>query len=154
MPTLARLVADELALLREFTSLLVAEQQALIPGDLDRLLPLAEEKSRLATALGQLADARNQALAEAGQAADKAGMEAWLSSQKRAAPIRGDWAALLALAAEARLQNEINGKLIATRMQHNQRAFAVLHAAADQAMLYGPDGQTHPIAGGRHFGAA
>lgn len=154
MPTLSRLVADELSLLREFVALLVAEQRALIPGDLDRLLPLAEEKSRLATALGKLADARNQALAGAGLATGKAGMEAWLSSQERAAPSRGDWTALLALAAEAKLQNEINGKLISTRMQHNQRALAVLHAAADQAMLYGPDGQPHPIGGGRHFGAA
>lgn len=154
MPTLAQLVADELSLLREFVSLLVDEQQALIPGDLDRLLPLAEKKSRLAAALGQLAAARNQALADEGLPADKAGMEAWLSSQKRAAPARGDWAAVLALAAEARLQNDINGKLIGTRIQHNQRALAVLHAAADQAMLYGPDGQPHTIGGGRHLGAA
>jgi len=151
--SLPGLIKDELALLRRFVSLLQSEEQALIPGDLDRLLPLAEEKSRLAMALGQLADARNRTLAEAGLATDKAGIESWLSSQERASPSRGDWAALLALAAETRLQNELNGKLIATRMQHNQRALAVLHAAASQAMLYGPDGQQRPLAGGRDFGA-
>lgn len=154
MSDLSRLLADELALLREFVALLGREQQALIPGDIDRLLPLAEEKTRLATVLGRMAGARNQALAGAGLAADKAGMEAWLTSQGQATPSRADWAALLALAAEAKLQNEINGKLIATRLQHNRHALAVLHAAADQAMLYGPDGQPHATGSGRHLGAA
>jgi len=151
---LSRLLAEELALLREFVALLGREQQALIPGDIDHLLPLAGEKTRMAAALGRFTDARNKALAEKGLAADKAGIEAWLSSQDQTAPSRADWAALLALAAEAKLQNEINGKLIATRMQHNRHALAVLHAAADQAMLYGPDGQSQAIGSGRHLGAA
>ncbi len=154
MSDLSRLLADELALLREFVALLGSEQQALIPGDIDRLLPLAEEKTRRAAALGRIADARTKALAAAGLAASKAGMEAWLASQEPAAPSRADWAALLALAAEAKLQNEINGKLITNRMQHNRHALAVLHAAADQATLYGPDGQPHVTGSGRHLGAA
>ena len=154
MTDLSRLIIEELALLREFVALLGREQQALIPGDIERLLPLAEEKSRQAAALGRLADARNQLLQKAGLAPDKSGMETWLASQEPTAPSRADWATLLTLAAEAKLQNEINGKLIDNRMRHNRHALAVLHAAADQAMLYGPDGQAHATGSGRSLGAA
>ena len=150
---LPELIKDELALLRRFVTLLQEEQQALIEGDLERLLPLAEEKSRQANALGQLAVGRNQVLSAQGLTADKRGMDAWLGSQAKTSPARNDWAALLALAAETRRLNELNGKLISTRMQHNQRALAVLAAATNQAMLYGPDGQQRPPTGSRDFGA-
>ena len=153
-PPLPELIKDELALLRRFVTLLQEEQQALIEGDLERLLPLAEEKSRQANALGQLAVGRNQILSSQGLPADKRGMDAWLESQAKASAARNDWAALLALAAETRRQNELNGKLIGTRMQHNQRALAVLAAATNQAMLYGPDGQQRAPTGSRDFGAA
>lgn len=151
---LPALIQDELALLRRFVTLLQEEQQALVEGDPERLLLLAEEKSRQASALGQLAIARNQELSALGLAKDKPGMDAWLARQEARAPVRNDWAALLTLAAETRRQNELNGKLISTRMQHNQRALEVLAAATNQAMLYGPDGQQRPPTGGRDFGAA
>ncbi|OIQ97322.1 FlgN protein [mine drainage metagenome] len=154
MPSpLPALIKDELALLRQFVTLLQDEQRALVEGELERLLPLAEEKSRLATELGRLAVARNQALAALGLAADKSGMDAWLVGQAPTVPSRGHWAELLSLATETRRQNELNGKLINTRMQHNQRALAVLAAATSQAMLYGPDGQQRPLTSGRDFGA-
>ncbi|MDP2808775.1 MAG: flagellar export chaperone FlgN [Rhodocyclaceae bacterium] len=62
-------------------------------------------------------------------------------------------AAFRELAAEARSLNETNGKLIALRMQHNQQALAVLMAAADQAITYGPDGQQRGGGGGRSLGS-
>ena len=142
-------------MLREFAVLLQAEQEALVRGELDRLMPLAEEKSRQATLLAQAADRRNQALTDLGLAKDRPGMEAWLNGDgdKSAAPTRGDWEALLAMAATSRSQNELNGKLIQTRLQQNQRALAALNAANNQTQLYGPDGQVKSSSGRRNFGA-
>ena len=150
---LPQLLAAELALLREFAVLLAAEQQALVRGELDRLMPLAEEKSRQAGLLAQAAEQRNQALATLGLAKDRVGMEAWLATLGSSAPSRGNWQALLALAAEGRTQNELNGKLIQTRLQQNQRALAALSAANDQTQLYGPDGQVRPSSSSRTRGS-
>ena len=121
---LPQLLTAELALLREFAILLTAEQEALVRGDIDRLMPLAEEKSRQATVLAQAAEERNQTLTALGLERDKLGMEAWLAREPRATSARDAWQALLNLAVEARTRNELNGKLIQSRLQQNQRALA------------------------------
>lgn len=123
-------------------------------GDIDRLTPLVEEKSRVAVRLSQFAEQRNQLLIAAALPATRSGMETWLSRLGPADPTRKAWQNLIVLTAEAQALNESNGKLIAMRMQHNQQALNVLLAAANQASLYGPDGQTKPSGGGRLFGAA
>lgn len=66
----------------------------------------------------------------------------------------GEAAGLRELAAEAQALNETNGKLIALRIQHNQRALNTLLAAADSAATYGPDGQQTAGLGGRILGSA
>ena len=149
---LPRLVIEELGLLRQFVSALTSEQALLVAGDIDRLPPILAEKSRLAASLGEFANRRNQALASAGLETDKAGMEVWLAGQDQ--PTRSAWNDILGLARDARRENEINGNLIKTRMQHNQQALSVLQAASKQALLYGPDGQQRPAEGGRDFGVA
>ncbi len=146
-------LAAELALLREFALLLETEQQALVRGELDRLLPLAEEKSRQASLLAQAAEQRNQSLAALGLEQDRAGMETWLAANPKAVSVSKNWQDLLSLAAAARSQNELSGKLIQTRLQQNQRALTALSAANSQTQLYGPDGQVKSASGGRNFGA-
>lgn len=157
---LAQSVSDELAALRGFIKLLQQEQQALTEGDIDRLMPLVAEKARLASTLGQLADQRNELLMAAGLPNDRAGMESWLDRQRQTTQVqiaqhtRNEWESLMGLAVEARALNETNGKLIGTRLQHNQQTLNALLAAGDRAALYGPDGQTRTSGGGRLFGAA
>ena len=150
---LPQLLAAELALLREFAVLLASEQEALVRGELDRLMPLAEEKSRQASLLAQAAEQRNQILAAQGLAKDRPGVEAWLAANRSAAKAAGDWQALLSLATEARTRNELNGKLIQTRLQQNQRALAALSAANSQTQLYGPDGQVRASSSSRTRGS-
>ncbi len=151
--TLPQLLTAELALLREFALLLKAEQEALVRGELDRLMPLAEEKSRQASLLAEAAERRNQSLAALGLDRDRLGMDAWLASGAKAAGAGEDWQNLLLLAATARTQNELNGKLIQTRLQQNQRALTALNVANSQTQLYGPDGQVKSGASGRNFGS-
>lgn len=150
---LQNLIAEEVARLRDFLVLLEKEQQALAAGDVDRLLPLADDKNRLFGRLAQLGEARGQALAAAGFTADRQGMEGWLARQPNANGAGRTWQELLSLAEKARALNEINGKLIASRLADNQQALSALMAAANQAALYGPDGQARPIGSGRSLGS-
>jgi len=150
---LNKLLSEEAALLRDFLVLLEGEQKALAEGDVDRLLPLAEDKNRCFARLAALGEARVKALAAAGLPASREGMDSWLERQPDAARLRREWQSFLGLADRARALNQTNGQLITTRLAHNQQALAALMAAANQAALYGPDGQARPVGGGRSLGS-
>lgn len=150
---LQNLIAEEVAQLRNFLVLLEQEQQTLVAGDVERLLPLAEDKNKLFGRLAQLGAARGKALTAGGFAADRQGMEGWLARQPDAGGAGRAWQELLSLAGKARALNQINGKLIATRLADNQQALSTLMAAANQAALYGPDGQARPLGSGRSLGS-
>lgn len=126
----------------------------MVSGNIDQLTPLVEKKTLIATRLSQFAEQRNQLLVAAALPATRQGMETWLSRLAPSDHTRKTWQNLIALTAEAQALNESNGKLIAMRLQHSQQALNVLLAAANQASLYGPDGQTKPNGGGRLFGSA
>lgn len=151
-PSVQHLLGEEVARLRDFLVLLEQEQQALMAGDIEQLLPLAAEKTTRFTELGRLGELRAQALAAAGYANDRPGMTRWLAQQSDAAP-RRDWQALLTLAEKASHLNRTNGQLISSRLASNQQALATLMAAADQASLYGPDGQSRAPGSGRSLGS-
>jgi len=142
---------------RAFVALLKLEQEMLVAGQVDALLGLVEQKSALATRLGDCSARRESALAQLALPPGRAGMEAWLQTEAPAAASRKQWNELLPLAAEAKTLNELNGKLIGTRLQHNQQALTALLGAAEQAMTYGPDGHTQVSGGsggGRSRGSA
>ena len=151
---LLHLLSDELAALREFIALLKEEQTTLAEGKADALPSLIDRKSALATRLGDCSARRDAALAVLALPAGRSGMETWLESQPSTSPARRDWLQLLPLAAEARSLNELNGKLIGTRLQHNQQALTALMGATERAMTYGPDGHTQISGGGRSRGSA
>jgi flagella synthesis protein FlgN len=81
-------------------------------------------------------------------------MDAWLARNDPDGKLRASWQSLLALAAQARNLNILNGKLIGLHMQHNQQAFTALMNASNRAMTYGPDGQQQVGLGGRILGTA
>lgn len=149
---LPQLLGEEVARLRDFLVLLEREQQALMTGDIEQLLPLANEKTTHFTELGRLGELRAQALAAAGCTHDRPGMTRWLAQQSDTTA-EHNWQALLALAEKASHLNRTNGQLISSRLASNQQALATLMAAADQAALYGPDGQSHAPGSGRSLGS-
>jgi len=144
---------EEIARLEEFVALLQEEQALLAAGDGDRLLSLVETKTALANRLAALGEMREAALARQGCGAGREGMEAWLARQGNPAR-QAAWQKFLALAAQARELNEVNGKLIGLQMHHNQQALAALMSATDRAMVYGPDGQQSAGLSGRILGKA
>lgn len=147
------LLAEEASVLGQFVETLQREQAALVGGELDRLLSLAEEKSEFAGRLANLSELRLRAIQTAGGPADPQNLSRWLEAQ--ADPhVAATWRSLLDLARQARELNTTSGKLIAERMRHNQQALAVLLQAGERAALYGPDGQPRLAGGGRPLGSA
>lgn len=151
---IAELVSAELVVLRQFVEVLQREQAALTNGHTDSLMALAEEKVRHTEKLAALNKDRDTKLRTAGFGSGRDGMKAWREAGNIPAKVLNDLASAIELAKEARRLNELNGKLVADRMQHNQQALNVLLSAAKQSALYGPDGQTHVGSTGRTLGSA
>ncbi len=126
-------------MLDQFVALLQREQQALVDADAPALPAIAQEKSKLGEQLNRLANERLAAVAAAGFATDAAGIRLWLAGQPAATAVL--WDQLLERARTAQRLNQTNGQLIETRLQHNQQALNALLQAANQAGVYGPDGQ-------------
>lgn len=150
----------ELEAFRQFHQILTTEQAALVNGDVESLMALAQRKNEQVLNLTQFADIRNHYLTGAVGSSNQIGMEAWLDiydpADKRGASKL--WRELIDLARAARELNQMNGQLIHTRLSHNQQALAVLLGAnATSSNLYGADGQsysTSPVATGRPLGKA
>lgn len=126
----------------------------LVEGNVEGLLPLIDQKSAFTARLGDLADARERIINQAGAGSGRSGMETYLSRRPADKALRSRWEALLAVASEAQALNQTNGKLIRLHLQHNQQAMNALMAAANQATTYGPDGHQRPAGSGRFLGSA
>lgn len=139
----AAALQEELSAYVELCELLRAEQTSLERGEVDQLQQLTDLKARQVDRLAALGASRVAHLEACGLPANPKGMETWLRAhagpQQRA--LTGTWKRLLEAAAEARTLNELNGGLVATRLNHSQAALATLHAAVRQDMIYGPDGR-------------
>lgn len=135
------LIAEREAFSR-FLSTLQSESSALLRGNVDELLGLAEAKSLLVAQLTLLADQRRAFLGESGFAGDRVGMAEWLIVHGGAdhARLSVAWNGLLADAEQARDLNRANGVLIESRLRFNQAALTALRDASRQATFYGPDG--------------
>ena len=150
----------ELLAFKQFHSLLLTEQDALVTGDTDRLLALAQQKNQKVIELTQLADSRNTYLSQHAGSAQENRMEAWLTSlaPTEQAGVAKIWGELIELARNAKIQNQLNGQLIQTRLANNQQALKVLLSAnVTSSNLYGKDGQayaTPPTGSGRPLGKA
>lgn len=144
-------IEAELDSLRRFRELLQREQELLIAGDTDALMGLVTRKSELHQQLQGQHDALAHLLGEHGIVPSPEAVRQLCEGLPGAL---ASWDALLALGNEVRALNELNGSLIAERMQNNQAALSVLLAAADQPTLYDAGGTARPTGRGRHLGSA
>lgn len=154
MESLSELLVRELSDLRRFCALLVEERRILNGAEADRLGDIANEKSSLAAQLNRVEARRDALLAKAGFARGRAGTEAWLASLPGAETERHHWAEVLQLAAQARDENETNGRLIGILLRQNQDALSVLLSGGADS-IYGTDGQQRSLSDGkRSLGSA
>ena len=151
MADLQSLLGEEAAAVAQFVDLLGAEQRALQDGDLEILPGLTEKKTALVAHLTRLGQSRNLHLQAARLPTDQAGLDAWVAGQPERRALVDQ---ILALAAEARELNRLNGLLIANRLQQTQSALDILTRSQTGGGLYGPDGQTSNRSGYRFFDSA
>lgn len=153
MESLSELLVRELSELRRFCALLGDERKALNGGQADRLPDISTEKSSLAGQLSELETRRDALLTREGYSKGRSGIEAWLTSRPNADVERGRWNELLKLAAQAREDNETNGRLIDLLLQQNRETLSVLLAGGAES-IYGSDGQPRSLTvGKRSLGA-
>lgn len=148
---LALLIEAEAVQLREFLALLEREQASLVAGDTDGLLALTGDKTERYRQLQRLHDERAMLLNRCGRDNTDTSVRAVCAQLPR---VLARWDEVLNLARDARERNELNGKLITERMQHNQAALSVLLSAANHPQLYDAAGQSRPSGGGRMLGSA
>lgn len=149
------LVTREALLVAEFITLLGDEQAVLANGDTEGLADLAGRKSELAGRLNAVDAERNAVLAGAGYPMGRSGMSQWLAATgDESGKLATAWEELLARAKDAQAMNDLNGKLIAIRMQATGDAIGVLTQRAAGDTLYGRDGQTAGQTGSRIIDSA
>jgi flagella synthesis protein FlgN len=139
----SRALQDESAALRTLVALLRDEQHALVYGEIEQIGLLAEPKAQSLFELSRLGAARERMLAEYGLAADRTGMQSFLSNPDFGAiELEREWRELLALTQSAHQINAINGTLIATRLGSTHQALNTLLGAARLPETYTPEGST------------
>ncbi|MEB0135254.1 flagellar protein FlgN [Actimicrobium sp. CCC2.4] len=150
MVTLASDPSTSLAEEQQVTSalllLLQQEQGKLIEASIVGLPELIQAKAEAVTRLTILTRARHALLAVAGFTASESGMRDWVAAQQ---PADTRWTTLLALGAEAREMNRINGMLIGRHMMRNQTELNILQGKTQRNNLYGADGQSTGMGRGR-----
>lgn len=156
MTAIDELLAQTIAELQRFIAVIATERRTLVAGEINQLPAIAEEKSALATRLAGLEAQREAALGAAGFGSGKSAIDAWLGANpattQRSA--QANWKRYIELAAHAKRENEINGKLIAASLQLNQQALGALLGETAAADTYGADGQRKTASGRRPLGSA
>jgi flagella synthesis protein FlgN len=142
-------LAAEQQLIASLVELMKQEQELLVHPDADGLAALMPQKTQMVQQLAGLSAERHKALGAAGFAASEHGMEPWLSANG-APTARAQWEQLLALTAQAKELNRVNGMLINKQLAHNRTALNALRGAAD-AGVYGPGGETVAGATSRRY---
>ncbi|WP_194756486.1 flagella synthesis protein FlgN [Aliidiomarina indica] len=124
--------------LESLLSLLQREQSLLGEGSIDgdKLGELAKAKQSLFSELEKAEASRRNVQTRLGYSLDTSG------SEKAAADAgcASHWRKMLELTEQVAHLNNLNGELIAHRLQHNQHMLNLLRDAAGSS-LYGPDGQ-------------
>lgn len=141
-PDFLKTIASEADLVEQFVGLLEREKAVLTDGRTDALPALAQEKEQLAARLNTLSRQRNDHLVALGLGADRPGMEAWSAKHPEQKTAISTWNRTLALAAQAKELNRLNGQLIQLRMQYNSQALEILRRKESGLDLYGPDGRS------------
>jgi len=140
---LISVLLQELEAFEEFKVLLLSEQEALIKGDTSGITEVTEIKDTRIKKLNELSIYRSKLVVSLGIPESKDGFSEWINQAPE--EISALWDTLVKTAKGIQRLNDINGKLINTRLQHTQQTLAALLNALDQENLYGPDGQRNAV---------
>lgn len=148
---LAQALAEEVRAAGALLDLLRLEQAHLVDANIDELIKVTEEKTKIVARMGELSLGRHRSLANAGLEASEEGMQKWASSPTADAAAAQSWSALLELAREAKELNRTNGLLIGRHLARNQAALNILQGNDQAGGMYGPNGQSAAQSGSRRL---
>jgi flagellar biosynthesis/type III secretory pathway chaperone len=126
---------------RALLAVLMAEQDALRTANAEAVAVAASSKMRHVTELETLARQRTELMIGLGMAFTPGDVETGAMEPKFAAQVKSDWATLRGIAAEAREQNALNGRLIARQQRQCESALTTLMQASGRSPVYGADGR-------------
>lgn len=138
---------DTLSTEQQHLSVLIAlmeqEQQLLVTLNVDALAELTPQKNALLAELTAQSIQRYTTLSAAGFDGEEAGMAKWVESHPEQ-DAGAAWNALLALAAQAKELNRVNGLLINKQLANNQTILNALRTPTqgEAGTMYGASGQT------------
>ena len=148
---LAQTLAEEVRAAGTLLDLLRKEQAHLVDANIDELIKVTEEKTKIVARMGELSLGRQRSLASAGLEASEEGMQKWARSPSADPSAAQSWNALLELAREAKELNRTNGLLIGRHLTRNQAALNVLQGSGQGGNMYGPNGQSASQSGSRRL---
>lgn len=153
VPTLRAVFRAEIEGHRALLDVLMNEQEALRTANAEAVALAASAKLRHITELEALARQRMELVISMGVSLTAATVQTGSLPAPIAQQLKGDWAALRAVAAEAQQANALNGRLIARHQRHCESALSALLQAGDRAPVYGADGRPERTASGRPLAA-
>lgn len=115
------------------------EQHALAKFDSEQLASLSTEKYDLLLRLENWARRWHKLASNAGYIAARGTMQEWIDAQRNST-MSSLWQDLKNATQDVRFNNEINGNLIASQLNHVEQQFSALHNTASPRQLYGADG--------------
>lgn len=149
---LSRFILAEQSSYEELFVLLMAEQKALVGGQVLLLDKLAAQKLTLLAQLERMGDQRGEMLRLAGIAGGRSGLYRWMADKPE---LLAQWQQLELAAEKAKAVNDLNGTLIAERLRGVNEALSTLMHSDQSTVAYGRDGGAQSVlGGGRSFGAA
>lgn len=154
MTSVAQLLIQEVRLVQQFIDSLNTEQESLKQGKVDSLGTINSQRVELVQQLNTIERERNAFLVQSGHTGDRKGMQAWLVHNRGDRTAVAGWAKLMQLARQAQDLNNLNGQLIAIRLQATQQALVALTRQPQRPTLYGRDGHTMQRTGSRIIDAA
>lgn len=139
---LKELLDEEIEGGRHLLAALDAERHALGSGDSASLDQTGTHKQAAFERLLQLERARSDLCQALGYEGDSEGMEELIASCDAGSSLTKKWKQLLEVMLACRQTNEVNGKVVKTKLQQVQKGLDLIRGNATQDKLYGPSGET------------
>jgi flagellar biosynthesis/type III secretory pathway chaperone len=150
---LVSMLASAQATTTALADILDQEQRALISCDSLELAPLAKLKHDLLLRLEQWSQGLRAFVTELGYSPAAGAVAKWIEAQRHP-KLNSLWQDVIRTTGEIRFKNEINGRLIATQLNHVELQCSTLCSTTIPRELYGADGASYRTSPSRTIAAA
>lgn len=151
--TLVSMLTSAQATTKALDDVLDEEQRALIACDSLNLASLSSRKHDLLLHLEQWSQRLRAFVTELGYSPASGAVAKWIEAQRNP-KLNSLWQDVIKTTADIRLKNEINGRLIATQLNHVELQCSTLCSTTTPRELYRADGASYRTSASRSIAAA